>query len=84
MTRATQAWEQFYNSKMKSKFSTTLEDKFSNNELEFLAVVWAVEQFTNYFIGTNFQLVSDHKALATVLKGTKTIKHIKYTNTLIG
>ena len=41
------------------------------NELELLAVVWAIEHFKNYLCGTKFQVVSDHKALATVLKRNK-------------
>ena len=39
-----------------------------------LAVVWAVEHFKNYLYGTKFQIVSDHKALASVLKGNKNNK----------
>ena len=36
-----------------------------------MAVVWAVEHFKNYLYGIKFQVVSDHKALATVLKSNK-------------
>ena len=54
-----------------SRFLTPLEEKYSINELELLAVVWAVEHFKNYLYGIKFQVVSDHKALATVLKSNK-------------
>ena len=42
--------------------------------MELLAVVWAIEHFKNYFFGIKFQVVSDNKALATVLKGNKSNK----------
>ena len=54
-----------------SRFLTPLQCKYSINELEKLAVVWAVEHFRDYLYGTNFQIVSDHKALTSVLKGNK-------------
>ena len=49
--------------------------KYSTNELELLAIVWAVEHFRNYIYGTKFEVFSDHKALETALKsnhGNKT------------
>ena len=54
-----------------SRFLTTLESRYSITELELLAVVWAVEHFKKYLNGTKFQIVSDHEALASVLKGNK-------------
>ena len=42
--------------------------------MELLAVVWTIKHFKNYLYGTKFQVVSDHKALATVLKGNKSNK----------
>ena len=48
-----------------------MEEKYSINDFELLAVVWAVEHFKNYLYGIKFQVVSDHKALATVLKSNK-------------
>ena len=41
------------------------------NELEFLAVVWSVEHFKKYAYGGLFGIVSDHKALRSVLKSNK-------------
>ena len=58
-----------------SRFLTDFEAKYSINELELLAIVWAVEHFRNYVYGVQFKIVSDHKALASVLKpnrGNKT------------
>ena len=57
-----------------SRFLPPLESKYSINELELLAVVWAVEHFKNYLYGTKFQIIFDHKVLATVLKGNKSNK----------
>ena len=54
-----------------SRFLTELEAKYSMNELEFLAVVWLVEHFKNYVYGVPFAIVSDHKALQSVLKSNK-------------
>ena len=57
-----------------SRFLTELEAKYSINELEVLAVVWAIEHFKN-FVCEKFDVVSDHKALQSVLKaniGNKT------------
>ena len=54
-----------------SRFLTPLESKYSTNELELLAVVWSIEHFRNYVYGIKFQVVSDHKALTTVLKSNK-------------
>ena len=58
-----------------SRFLTNFEAKYSINELELLAIVWAVEHFKNYVYGVKFKIISDHKALMTVLKpnrGNKT------------
>ena len=50
--------------------------KYSINELELLTVVWSIEHFKNYVYGKTFGVVTDHKALQSVLsvnKGNKTI-----------
>ena len=55
--------------------------KYSTNELELLGVVWATEHFRNYLYGTEFQIVTDHKALLSALSanhGNKT-KHSRLT-----
>ena len=58
-----------------SRFLTDFEMKYSINELELLAIVWAIEHFKNYVYGVQFKVISDHKALMSVLKpnrGNKT------------
>ena len=58
-----------------SRFLTDFEAKYSINELELLAIVWAIEHFKNYVYGVKFKILSDHKALMTVLRpnrGNKT------------
>ena len=57
-----------------SRFLTPLESKYSINELELLAIVWAIQHFKNYLYGTKFQINSDHKALASILEGNKNNK----------
>ena len=56
-----------------SRFLTELESKYSINELELLAIVWSIEYFRSYVYGVPFKIISDHKALATVLKGQQNI-----------
>ena len=57
-----------------SRFSTEFEKKYSINELELLVVVWAIEKFRNCVYGTEFEVVSDHKALTTILKVNRSNK----------
>ena len=43
------------------------EKKYSINELELLAVVWAVDRFKHYLLGKEFVIATDHKALTSAL-----------------
>ena len=60
-----------------SRFLNTVEQRYSTNELELLAVVWSLEHFKHYLQGSEFTLQTDHQALLTALKenrGNKTTK----------
>ena len=54
-----------------SRFLNNYESRYSTNELELLAVVWAVEHFKQYFHGQVFKLLTDHQALLSALKENK-------------
>ena len=51
-----------------SRYLSDYEPRYSTNELELLAIVWAVEHFRDYVLGVKFEVISDHKALETALK----------------
>ena len=58
-----------------SRFLNTIEQRYTTNELELLAVVWSLEHFKHYLQGSEFTLQTDHQALLTALKenrGNKT------------
>ena len=52
-----------------SRFLNAAEKKYSTNELEMLAVVWGAEYFRNYILGRSFTVITDHKALISLLNG---------------
>ena len=59
-----------------SRFMNNHEMKYSTNKLELLGVVCATEHFRNYLYGTEFQIVTDNKALLSALSanhGNKTM-----------
>ena len=51
-----------------SRFLNTAELKYSTNELELLAVVWACEHFPTCLLGNKFEIITDHKAIISALK----------------
>ena len=50
-----------------SRFLTDFYMVYFNNELELLAIVWAIENF-KYVYGVQFKVESDHRALMSVFK----------------
>ena len=48
--------------------------KYSTNELELLAVVWAVDRYKHYLLRKPFTIATDHKALTLALDGNKSNK----------
>ena len=57
-----------------SRYLNTQEKKYSTNELELLAVVWAVDRFKHYLLGKECILATDHKALTSALGEYKSNK----------
>ena len=51
-----------------SRFLNSNEERYSINELELLGVVWAIEYFKYYLFGKTFTVLTDHRALLSVLK----------------
>ena len=57
-----------------SRFLNSQEKKYSTNELELLAVVWAVDRYKHNLLGKPFTIATDHKALTSALDGNKSNK----------
>ena len=57
-----------------SRYLNNQEKKYSTNELELLAVVWAVDRFKHYLLGKKFVIVTDHKALTSALEENRSNK----------
>ena len=53
-----------------SRFLNSAEIKYSTNELELLAIVWACEHFRTYLLGKRFVILTDHKAIISALNET--------------
>ena len=49
-----------------SKSLSAVEKRYSQTEIEALAVVWACERFHEYLYGIEFKLYTDHKPLETI------------------
>ena len=57
-----------------SRYLNTQVNKYSTNELELLAVVWAVDRYKHYLLRKPFINATDHKALTSALDGNKSKK----------
>ena len=56
------------------RYLNSQEKNYSSNELELLAVVWAVDRYKHYLLGKPFTIATDHKALTSALDGNKSNK----------
>ena len=53
------------------RYLNEAEKNYSTNKLEMLAVGWGAEYFRNYVLGKFLLIVTDHKALVSLLNGNK-------------
>ena len=53
-----------------SRSLTPVEARYSQTEKEALAAVWGVERFHLYLVGTQFDLITDHKPLEMIYSPT--------------
>ena len=51
-----------------SRFLNSNEKRYSFNEIELLGVVWSVQYFKFYLFGKSFTIITDHRALLSVMK----------------
>ena len=57
-----------------SRFLNFVEDRYSINELELLGVVWSVKRFKNYLYGKPFTVITDHRALLSIIRENRSNK----------
>ena len=57
-----------------SRFLISCEESYSINELGLLGVVWLIEFFKIYLYGKNFTVITDHRALLSIMKEKRSNK----------
>ena len=57
-----------------SIFLNSVKDRYSINDLELLSVVWSIEDFKYYLYGKPFTVLTDHRALLSVMRENKANK----------
>ena len=57
-----------------SRFLNSVEDRYSINELELLGVVWSTEQFKYYLYGKPFTVITDNRALLSIMRENRAKK----------
>ena len=57
-----------------SRFLNSVKDRYSFNELELLGVVWSVEHFKYYLCGKPFTVITDHRALLSIMRENRANK----------
>ena len=60
-----------------SRYLNSQEIKYSTNELELLAVIWAVDRFKHYLLGVPFCRMTQHNLPATEKRVTKVLMNRK-------
>ena len=60
-----------------SRFLNSVEDRYRINELELLGVVWSVEHFKFYLYGKPFTVITDHRALLSIMRENRSNKSYK-------
>ena len=51
-----------------SRFLNSIEVWYSINKLELLGVVWSIEHFKYYLYGKPFTVITDHRALLSIMR----------------
>ena len=57
-----------------SRFLNSCEERFSVNELELFGAFWSTENFQNYLYGKHFKVITDHRALLSIMKANRSNK----------
>ena len=60
-----------------SRFLNSSEERYSINDLELPGVVWSIEYFKNYLYGKEFTIITDHRALLSILNEHRSNKSYK-------
>ena len=56
------------------QFLNSCKKRYSVNKLDILGVVWSIEYFKNYLYGKHFTVITDHRALLSILKKIRSNK----------
>ena len=57
-----------------SRLINSCEERYSANELERLGVVWSIEYFKKYLYEKHFKVITDHRALLSIMKENRSNK----------
>ena len=56
------------------RFLNSVEHRYSINDLELLGVVWSIERFKYYLYGKPFTVITDHRALLSIMRENRANK----------
>ena len=65
-----------------SKILISCEARYSVNEIELLCVVWSIEYFKTYLYCQQLEVITDQRALCSILKKTVLISRTIATSTV--